>query len=321
MKVIAFHTPSLDVRGTCVSIYDYAHYNEVLLGNKSLIVVPLSSFKENKNDAIVIDKFSNRFKIVFYENIEELENTIKDCFLIYFIKYGKNDGLLSSKIKNAVHCVFDMSEPHGDVYAGISKAIATKFEKTLFVPHMIGLLPSVSQENLRNSLNIPSEAVVFSRYGGQDTFNLDIGYNAIKRIVNDTTDRYFLFINTPNFYDHPRIIHLPKIVTDEDKNKFICTSDAHIECSNFGHSFGLAIGEYSVNNKPIICYNGWTWNRNHIDILGDKGIYFNDEESLYNILKSFNPNDYKDRDMNCYREYTPEKVMSQFDLVFVDEKN
>ena len=34
MKVVAFHTPSLDVRGTNISVYDYAHFNETLLKNK-----------------------------------------------------------------------------------------------------------------------------------------------------------------------------------------------------------------------------------------------------------------------------------------------
>jgi hypothetical protein len=318
MTRIAFHTPALDVRGTCVSIYDYAHFNEVLLHNESLIVVPNTSTIENKNDTLAVTKFTNRFKVIFYHSHEHLEEIISDCDLIYFIKYGKNDGILSHKIKNIVHCVFDMSQPHGDVYAGISHAIAKKYNNTLFVPHMISLKPSETQANLRSELNIPDDAVVFSRYGGLDTFNLEICYRAIKRIVDDTTDRYFLFINTPIFYHHPRIIHLSKIVTDEDKNKFICTSDAHLECSNFGHSFGLAIGEYSVNNKPIICYNGWVWNRNHMDILGDKAIYFDNEDKFYDILKTFNPLDYKDKDNNCYREYTPEKVMIQFKTIFID---
>ena len=38
MVKIGFYTEQLDVRGTCVAIYDYAHYNEVLLNNDSFSI-------------------------------------------------------------------------------------------------------------------------------------------------------------------------------------------------------------------------------------------------------------------------------------------
>ena len=46
MKV-AFHTPALDVRGTCTAIYDYAHYNEILLVNSSIIITPYDCIKKS----------------------------------------------------------------------------------------------------------------------------------------------------------------------------------------------------------------------------------------------------------------------------------
>ncbi len=287
MLKIAFHTDTIDVRGTCVAIYDYAHYNETLLNNISTIVAPYSSILNNKNEDIAVKKFMSRFQVYFYNNLEDLENFISDCNIFYVIKYGKNNDIISKKIKTCIHCVFDMSEPHGDVYAGVSKSLVEKYNQTLYVPHMISLSPSTTNDNLRQKLGIPSNAVVFSRYGGLDTFNLVFCFSVIERIVNNTDDRFFLFINTPRFYNHPKIIYLDKVITDEEKNEFICTSDAHLECSTLGHTFGLSIGEYSVNNKPIICYNGWTWNTNHLQILGDKAITFKDEEEFYNILINF----------------------------------
>lgn len=318
MSKIAFHTDIIDVRGTCVAVYDYAHYNEVLLDNISVITVPYSSILDGKNDDLAVKKFMSRFQVYFYNNLEDLENFISDCKIFYVIKYGKNDNFFSTTIKTCIHCVFDMSEPHGDVYAGVSKALVEKYGTTLYVPHMISLSPSKTNNNLRQKFAIPSNAVVFSRYGGFDTFNLPFCYDVIRKIVIDTDDRFFLFINTPCFYVHPKIIHLDKVITDDEKNEFICTSDAHLECSSLGHTFGLSIGEYSVNNKPVICYNGWTWNTNHLQILGEKAITFKDEEEFYNILLNFNPDKYINQDNNCYKDYTPENVMNKFKQIFLD---
>ena len=38
MKTVAFLSNKLTLRGTEVAIYDYAHYNETLLGNKSVMI-------------------------------------------------------------------------------------------------------------------------------------------------------------------------------------------------------------------------------------------------------------------------------------------
>ena len=316
MKKVAFHTPALDVRGTCTAIYDYAHYNETLLNNKSLIVVPTSGIL--KSDEIAIKKFSNRFQIVFYDTIEDLEDVISECDVLYTIKYGKKNEVVSKRIKTVVHCVFDLSEPHGDVYAAVSESLARKFHTTSFVPHMVGLEPSKTGDNMREELNIPKDAVVFGRHGGQDTFDLRMVHNAIWGIVQDFPDRYFVFVNTPVFYSHPQIIYLDKIIDPDKKNRFISTCDAHIEGGSLGHSFGLACGEFSVNNKPVIAYNGPVWNTAHIDILKEKGIYFKTQEELYNIICTFDPKEWEKKDNNCYKEYSPEKVMKIFKEVFLD---
>lgn len=312
MVKIAFHTPSIDVRGTCVSLYDYAHYNEKLLGNISIIVTPASG--KCKNDSIALIKFMRRFPVIIYE---DLEAAIEDCDILYCIKYGTFDGVISRTIKTVIHCVFDLSQPHGDVYAAVSETLAHKYGVKKFVPHMIGLQPSKTQENLRSYLNIPQDAVVFGRYGGMDTFDLEIARSAIKRAVREYDNLYFVFINTPEFDIHPRIIFLPKISDLDEKNRFICTCDAHLECGGLGHTFGLAMGEFSINNKPIIAYNGVVWNTAHFDILKDQAIYFKTEEELYNVLTTFDPSLYSKRDNNCYRDYSPHKVMEQFSKVFI----
>ncbi len=57
--------------------------------------------------------------------------------------------------------------------------------------------------------------------------------------------------------------------------------------------------------------------RNHIDILGSKGLYYESYDELYSILMNTTKDDIKGRDWNCYKEFTPDKVMEKFKEVFL----
>jgi hypothetical protein len=136
----------------------------------------------------------------------------------------------------------------------------------------------------------------------------------IAEVLKQNDNIYFLFLNTTKFMDHPRVIHLDTIVDNNHKTKFINTCDAMLHVRFIGESFGLACGEFSIRNKPVI-----TWfnskERNHIEILGEKGIYYHNPNELFFILINFKPR--PDIDWNCYREYTPEKIMKIFDEVYL----
>ena len=123
MKTILFYDPNLNERGTSVSVYDYAHYNETILGNKSIIATTQNA------DLTSYDKFNKRFETIVAPSINEIYNIKCDYFHIQ--KYGFNDGVLHPNAKNLVHAVFPSYEPHGDVYAYISKwfQILQKFQK------------------------------------------------------------------------------------------------------------------------------------------------------------------------------------------------
>ena len=72
----------------------------------------------------------------------------------------------------------------------------------------------------------------------------------------------------------------------EYKTKFINTCDAMLHARFEGERFGSTCGEFSLRNKPII-----TWHqsreRSHIEILGDKGLYYNSPQDLFDILTNF----------------------------------
>jgi hypothetical protein len=321
MVKIAFYEEKLSVRGTTVALYDYANANESVLGNQSIIIMSKKGFESSDNRGIL--RLISRFRLLTYNTQEQMEKILEKekCDILYCIKYGtrEKDPTVSKKVKTVIHCVFDMTDPHGNVYAGVSEALAKKFNSNCFVPHMIGLEPSKTKENLREELKIPDDAIVYGRYGGQDTFDIPWCWEVIRRTVEQRKDVYFLFINTPHIIEHERIFYLPVITDNEDKNRFINTCDAYLECGSLGHSFGLAIGEFSVNNKPIIAYvSNNMWNIAHIKILGNRALYFRTAEEFYIILNSLNPNVIKNYDFNCYRDYSPEKVMEQFKKVFIE---
>lgn len=100
--IVAFHTPTVDERGTCIAIYDYAHYNELILHNVSIIITSYSAYKiARMNNAQIFLKFTSRFVVFLYHNsIQELDtDVLKFCDVLYTIKYGTRDSNLSLKTK------------------------------------------------------------------------------------------------------------------------------------------------------------------------------------------------------------------------------
>ena len=57
-------------------------------------------------------------------------------------------------------------------------------------------------------------------------------------------------------------------------------------------------------------------NDNYKKILGDKAIYYYDEKGLLEILRNFRKDDYKNVDINCYKDYSPQYVITIFNNIF-----
>jgi len=331
---IAFYSPHMSLRGTEVTMYDYAKYNEKLLGNKSIIIYHK---EDSRNHPSVIEKFTDRFKVYPISNfeydvnnvertapnlVEKLDEVMEEasCDAIYMQKGGRNDGVYSKKFKTLVLCcsVIDPEkERHGDKYAFISKWLSDTCSggRVPVVPSIVDL-PDIN-ENLREELGIPKNATVFGRTGGEDTWNIPFTNQVIDFLLQKKNDIYFLFQNTPKFISHPNVIHVPCSADLTYKTKLINTADAMIHSRLEGESFGVACGEYSIRNKPIITWLG-SKERNHIDILGSKGLYYDTPKELFDILSNFRsylPS--SETDWNCYKDFSPEKVMKIFNEVYL----
>jgi glycosyltransferase involved in cell wall biosynthesis len=317
---IAFHSNQLGLRGIEVALYDYAHYNEELLQNKSFII------SDKNKDLGAYEKFSDRFEVFLYEDFNEVSKFVEknNIDAVYYQKAGDYDGKLVPNAKNLVHTVFQYNQPHGDVYAYISKWLSNHITngKLPYVPYIVDILKYNHEENYRNFFNIPKDAIVFGYYGGSDSFNIDFAKKAILDVAKKRKDIYFLFMNSNPFGENlSNVIFIEGTTDFYKKIGFINTCDACIHARNGGESFGLTIAEFSSKNKPVITTDYCTVALNdlaHIDMLGEKSVLYKNYDDLVSILSNFSDIKNKFFNWNCYSQYNPQNVMNKFKEVFLN---
>ncbi len=317
---IGFFVKHFSERGTEVATYDYAKYNEELLNNKSYIICFTPDIQRRHgfpSENYSYDKFKERFKIIEIQDIFYMQDVIQKYNLHFFytLTHGTKDifqfdnKFIWGNCKTIKHCVFRTNSPESDYHISLSNMLNQKYNTNIPVIPLMVDLPDC-QENLRNELNILHDAIVYGRYGGFHEFNIDFMYKAIKEQLN-SDNCYFLFMNTLKFCDHPRVIFIDRNIDLLYKVKFINTCDAMIHARTSGETFGLAIGEFSVKNKPIItCDCG---DNEHIKILGDKALLYNSLEDVLNIFKNIRTIIASRSDWNAYNLYSPSYIMSLFD--------
>ena len=208
-----------------------------------------------------------------------------------------------------------------------------KFNNTMYIQKRVKFpvvnhivqLPEIEKGNkdYRNLLEIPKEAVVFGRHGGADTFDIPFVKNVILKFLCENKNIYFIFAGErPNILkniEHSHIIYIEPFSDLKIKRKFINTCDAMLDACSLGQSFGLSILEFSFCNKPVITWNGGTLHNQHLRNLGNKGLLYNNENDLVELLTNFieNKDEILKKDWKI-DIFTPEYVMNQFKSVFLD---
>lgn len=314
---VAFWDNQLNERGTSLGLYNYAYYNQTLLGNKSYVFY-LKNNPENKEK--VIKKFQKDMVVHGVNEFSEVDDYLLKYKIghIFIIKHGKIDDKISKVAKNCIQCVFECNQPHGELYCSISKWVNGNGGKHPVIPRII-TLPDHNKD-MREVLRIPSDAVVFGGYGGSTNFNIKLVHDVVYRVAENNPNIYFLFANFNRFCPElPNIIHLPMIIDPDDKVEFINTCDAMLWARRDGETFGQAVAEFSIKNKPIIVTK--IGDQAHLRQLRAKSIHYNrrdDGSNLEEILLSFDPKIEREKDWNAYGEFTPKKVMKIFKKLFLD---
>lgn len=308
MKKIAFHANQLSLRGTEIALYGYAKYNEEILGNKSVI---LSS---PNGDLSALKKFQDRFEVVLMDFGSYENYLLSNRFdFLYVIKMGINDGYWVNKIPTIVHTVFRFNEPHGYKYVYVSDWLAKDQgynPEEYSLPHICEKLPN-SNVNLREILKFKETDKVFGYYGGSTEFNIDFVKDSINEITSCKNDIKFIFMNVNKFIDNPNVIFLSGTYDLNEKSSFVNACDAMIHARIGGETFGLAISEFALENKPVITYK-LSGERSHIEILGDRGIYYSNKEEVIDIFNNLEKYIQYDDYYTPYLQFSPEIVMEKF---------
>jgi len=285
---IFFHSAYWGYRGTEVALYDYAHHAEKILGAESVILVA-----RNKAAAggPLDARFRSRFRVVEYETWDQAEEFFKQeqADLLYTIKNGNFDGVVSSRIKTAVHAIFPESDFHGDRYAYVSPWLSQwmSLGRAPWVPHIVDPCPAA--QDLRSALGIPAGSTVLGRHGGADSFDLGFAKAEVIRAVRDRKDLWVLFLGTERFplpKAMERIVFLPATVDPSEKATFLEACDGMIHARKRGETFGLAVAEFACLGKPVL-----TWARSlesfHLESLGQGHPRYRDASELRRLLAHF----------------------------------
>lgn len=323
-KTIAFMSYQLGFRGTETSLWLFAHYNEVILGNKSIIIVVRDKNQgfdpHHANDNIERSNewFTNRFEnIYFSSNHDDIvkymnEHHVDACFMEMC---GAHDEWIPNHVPSIAHCVF-CPYAKSTVSTAIHETVAKGIIPVL--PNPVYVHPTT--ETLRKELNIPEDAIVFGRYGGHYQFNIRFVHHVILYVAMNNPNIYFIFMNTASFVDRnqvnvPNIIFLDATRDFILKRKFINTCDAMLHARDDGETFGLSTGEFALADKNIITYKPETtkigYDEAHIRILDKQCITYADQEQLLHILQNFALYK-KDMTNNGYHQYSHEKIIQKF---------
>jgi len=338
---IGFLNNQIDERATWQT-YLYAKYAKKFLGHSSTIYYPAVAyhpFLRSQRDPWFrlqmqmtgfTAKTKARLKTSYDSKMAEriqrdgipvvqipLDANLGEVDAVHHVKSGENDGFLPRGTLYWVHAVFDASQPHGDRYVAVSQWLGNKHQVP-FVPHIVELADD--SQHLRKELKIPSDAVVFGRFGGRDTFDIPWVWNAIENVVTRFTNVYFLFANTDAKRKHERIISLPTIYDgavslEVQKRRFINTCDAMLHARTRGETFGIAVGEFALCGKPVLTC-GKSPELAHIDMLSQPLVY-GDETELIKLLERGANRDLPQENGGMYQNCTPEKVMAVFDQQFI----
>jgi len=317
MRKVAFHSNTMSLRGSENALWDYANFNETILGNQSVICHP-AGLESAENPTFA--KWKARFPLIPYRTRNELGRKLKESGIgvLYQIKPGPYDGFVIPGVKNCIHSMFLSDEFHGDRFAYVSRwasRVMTGGENSV-VPHFVPKF--VSNQNLRGKLGIPMGAKVFGRHGAFDTFNIPF----VRRVVDEHAQNHpadhFVFLNTEPIQGTEKtknVHYLAPTIDPEEKAQFLATCDAMLHARWHGETFGLAVGEFAALKKPVITF-AESRERAHLEMLGAVALAYRNGGELRKILRDFQPHQAggTEYDQNA----DPRLVMQKFQERFLD---
>lgn len=281
LSTIVFDEEALCERGTSIAVYDYARALRRLAH-----VHPIVVFDEAKTtDRAVIAKFEQDFEIRPYQGIPGRRRLVErvNPDLYYYLKLQAKDDRWFEQVPVATHIVFDLRPNPRARNAYISGWLSSFMTRNSLpvVPHIVTLPPPSG--DYRSTVDVPADAVVIGRHGGEDTFDIEFVHRAVLQALEARPDLWFVFVNTRRFTDHPRAVFRPAIHDRQGISNFVAACDAMIHGRARGESFGLAMAEFLFHNRPVYCWGGGR-DRNHVALQPAAGNVYWTRHDLRSLL-------------------------------------
>jgi hypothetical protein len=336
---IGFLNNQICERGSTWQAYLYARYAKNILGHSAAMLYPTTRYmmdhswwtrstrkwmahfsarRRAKEQVPYDEKMADRIRRDGVEIIQtRLDADFSSFDAIHHFKLGKIDRFRPKGTRYWVHAVFDASQPHGERYAAVSRWLGQR-DNAPFVPNLVERPDDI--QNLRQELGIPTDGVVFGRYGARDTFDIPWVWDVVGESLAQSKNIFFLFANTDVKLRHERVFDLPTMYDGEvpleiQKRRFVNTCNAMLHARERGETFGIAVGEFAVCGKPVLTY-ARSPERSHLDMLNNPVLY-NDAAELRRAIEKIVSGDAPVENGGSYLDCTPEKVMQKFKQVFI----
>jgi hypothetical protein len=284
---LAFVTNQLGLRGTEVVLAAYARHAQKKWGWTVTFVVRHA--RDNRpatpdTTDLSYGHYESQFDVVYSGN-----DAVTDAWLAANVDValvetaGFPHDWLPTTVPVIAHCVFTAAHAlKCTLHTAISESVASRVGVTV--------LPNVVEHTqptgtLRAELGIPSDAMVFGRYGGWDTFDIPWVHEVVTRVASQNTDIYFVFMNTKPFSSSlPNIMHVPPTTCLQRKSNFVATCDAMLHARVIGETFGMAIAEFAMQRVPVLTY-AQARDTEHLRLLGAHGVVYKDAAHLQILLE------------------------------------
>ena len=158
--------------------------------------------------------------------------------------------------------------------------------------------------------------MVFGRHGAYDTFSLEFVHAAVRSVLEERDDVWFVFLNTAAFHRHERVIYLEPVEDRRAIRRFVNTCDYMLHARGDGEGFGLAIAEFAGAGVPVLTYLG-SPKRAHLDLLSDGlCLGYRGPEDVAELLRKLQRRESPVRS-DIVERFSVSNVMARFERVFL----
>ena len=324
MRKLAFFNHTLCYRGTTKAIFNYMLALPKAFENISLHYIFIKDDPGNRFGFArhLLDNGIEICGVSTYSELSEMSNSFD---FLYHVTSADSQGLdWFKQIKSRSTLIHQVGYQPPEYNLSNHFAYTSYWQSYNFTNGSASVLPYIipppmgsldALHDLRSTLGIPKNDLVLGRHGGGDTWNLRFASSAVDRSVRSRSDLWFVFVGTPRFCNHERVIFLDSITSLQELERFFTACDAMIHARWEGETFGMACAEFLSRKKPIIT---WSESReqNHIFLSGRSAITFNSESDLLHVLLSLNK-DYLHHkasliNLQLLDMYRPEVIVEQF---------